>query len=129
MLFTGPILLGVAVGARVLAFSLTPLVRIFRGLIVLGQVLAAGTLLIRIQLFALAVQMRAVAIWSGIVAAAKAVWAGVQWALNAAMLANPIGLLIAGIAALVGGVFLALTVMKNWESVPAARTCPSTIKP
>jgi hypothetical protein len=38
---------------------------------------------------------------------ATAVWAGVQWALNAALTANPIGLVIVAIAALVAGVIYA----------------------
>jgi tape measure domain-containing protein len=42
-----------------------------------------------------------------IVSAATTVWTGVQWLLNAALTANPIGLVIAGIAALVGAVVYA----------------------
>lgn len=38
----------------------------------------------------------------------------IQWAWNAAMTANPIGLVIAGVAALVG---LAYVVYKNWEPI------------
>lgn len=34
-------------------------------------------------------------------------WAAVQWALNAAMMANPLGLIVAGIAALVVGIVIA----------------------
>lgn len=40
-------------------------------------------------------------------ALATQVWAGVQWLLNAALTANPIGLLIVGIAALVAGIVIA----------------------
>ncbi|WP_010665482.1 phage tail tape measure protein [Marinilabilia salmonicolor] len=46
--------------------------------------------------------------------AAQKTWAAVQWALNAAMNANPIGLIIAGIAALTTGIVL---LIKNWEKV------------
>lgn len=49
-------------------------------------------------------------------AAASAVMTGAQWALNAAMMANPIGLVIAGIAALIAIVVL---VAKYWEPLGA----------
>ena len=42
-----------------------------------------------------------------IISGATKVWAAAQWLLNAAMTANPIGLIIAGVAALVAGVVLA----------------------
>ncbi|MEJ7891714.1 MAG: hypothetical protein WKF94_03650 [Solirubrobacteraceae bacterium] len=41
------------------------------------------------------------------VAAATKVWAGVQWLLNAALTANPIGLIVVAIAALAAGVVIA----------------------
>ncbi|MES2867620.1 MAG: hypothetical protein V4703_12830, partial [Actinomycetota bacterium] len=41
------------------------------------------------------------------VAAAQAVWTAAQWALNAALNANPIGLVVLAIAALVGGLIVA----------------------
>ncbi|MDF4652387.1 phage tail tape measure protein [Vibrio parahaemolyticus] len=43
-------------------------------------------------------------------------WASAQWVLNAALTANPIGLIIAGVAALVGVVAL---VVKYWEPLGA----------
>lgn len=43
----------------------------------------------------------------GTIRVATGLWAAAQWALNAAMTANPIGLIIAGVAALVAGVILA----------------------
>lgn len=46
---------------------------------------------------------------SGIARAATATWTGVQWLLNAALTANPIGLIIVGIAALVAIVVLIAT--------------------
>lgn len=51
------------------------------------------------------------------VTATTKVWTGVQWAINAAMTANPIGLIIVAIAALIG--FIVLLVDK-WESWGAA---------
>jgi hypothetical protein len=49
----------------------------------------------------------ATAVASKVAAAATKVWAGVQWLLNAALTANPIGLVIAAIALLVAGIVLA----------------------
>lgn len=65
------------------------------------------------------------ALWTGIVTTATKVWTGAQWLLNAAMTANPIGLIIAGIAALVGIVALAwnkfegfrTVIFKGWEAI------------
>ncbi|MGZ4953591.1 MAG: phage tail tape measure protein [Methylobacter sp.] len=54
-----------------------------------------------------AIQQKALAVWTGTVTAA-------QWLWNAAMTANPIGLVIVGIAAFGA---LAVTVYKNWEPI------------
>lgn len=49
----------------------------------------------------------AAALKAGIVKAATAAWTAVQWLFNAAMSANPIGLIVIAIAALIGGIILA----------------------
>lgn len=51
-----------------------------------------------------AIAMTAYAAVMGIVTTATRIWTGVQWLLNVAMSANPIGLIIIGIAALVAAV-------------------------
>ena len=51
-----------------------------------------------------AIAMTAYAAVMGVVTAGTRIWAGVQWLLNVAMSANPIGLIIIGIAALVAAV-------------------------
>jgi hypothetical protein len=56
-----------------------------------------------------------VATWASTVASKAA--AAAQWLWNAAMAANPIGLIIAGVAALVAGVVL---LVKNWDAVTGA---------
>lgn len=43
-----------------------------------------------------------------------AAWTAIQWALNIAMSANPIGLIIIGIVALIAGIGL---LIKNWDTV------------
>jgi hypothetical protein len=53
------------------------------------------------------IAMIAQAVTTGIVTAA-------QWALNLAMTANPIGLIIAGVALLIGGIYL---LYKHWDTV------------
>ena len=59
-----------------------------------------------IKTAAFAAMAKVQAVWSGIVAGATKVWTGIQWALNAALTANPIGLIVVGIAALVTAVVL-----------------------
>jgi TP901 family phage tail tape measure protein len=51
----------------------------------------------------------------GTVAAVTKIWTGVQWLLNAAMTANPIGLVVVGIALLVGAIIYA------WNNVEGFR--------
>lgn len=67
------------------------------------------------------IAMIAHAAWSGIVKAATVVWTGVQWLLNAALTANPIGLVIIAIAALVAAIVLIATkttwFQTIWENV------------
>lgn len=52
-----------------------------------------------------------------IVSAATKIWTGIQWAWNAAMSANPIGLVIAGVAALIA---IGYALYQNWDRVSAA---------
>lgn len=62
------------------------------------------------------VGMKLRAAWTWVVNAATKAWTAVQWALNAAITANPIGLIIAGVAALGAGIYL---LIKNIKSVIA----------
>jgi phage-related protein len=70
----------------------------------------------------------AVAVAMGVVRAATIAWTAVQWALNAALDANPIGLLVIAIAALVAGIILLwkhsetfrTVVLAVWSAVKAA---------
>lgn len=55
------------------------------------------------------IAMAAHATWMGIVKVATVAWTGVQWLLNAALTANPIGLIIVGIAALIAIIVLIAT--------------------
>jgi hypothetical protein len=65
-------------------------------------------------------KQKAVAIGAAVVTKAVAfgtkAWAAAQWLLNAAMTANPIGLVIAGVAALAASAYFLVT---KWDSVKA----------
>lgn len=52
------------------------------------------------------------------VAAAQMIWTAAQWALNSALLANPITWIVVGIVAAIGTLVLAITwLWKNWDTV------------
>lgn len=62
----------------------------------------------------------AVAAWNGVVKVAQVVsemYAAAQWALNAAMNANPIGLIVIALAALVGGLIYAYKHSETFRSI------------
>lgn len=62
----------------------------------------------------------AVSAWTAattLAAAATKIWAGIQWLWNAAMSANPIGLVIAGIAALVAAMVIAYKKSDTFRAV------------
>jgi TP901 family phage tail tape measure protein len=65
-------------------------------------------------------KQKAVAIGTAVVTKSVAIgtkaWTAAQWLLNAAMTANPIGLVIAGVAALAAGAYFLVT---KWDSVKA----------
>ena len=67
----------------------------------------AASLGTRLQLIALQVQIVAVTAAQKITAAASKAWAAAQWLVNAALTANPIGIVVVAIAALVAGLILA----------------------
>ena len=54
---------------------------------------------------------------SGVVRAATLAWIGVQWLLNAALNANPIGIAVVAIAALVGGIILAYKKSETFRNI------------
>lgn len=54
------------------------------------------------------------AVWQGIVKGATMLWTGAQWLLNVALNANPIGLIVLAIAALVGMIVLVVNQFDSW---------------
>lgn len=59
----------------------------------------------------------AYAISTKVAAGASAIWAGAQWLLNVALDANPIGLVILAVAALVGGIIFAYKHSETFRNV------------
>jgi hypothetical protein len=70
---------------------------------------AYGYTVLGIQAAASAIRIAAVTVAQWAVRAATAAWAAIQWVLDAALDANPIGLVIVAIAALAAGVIYAYT--------------------
>ena len=61
--------------------------------------------------------MKAYAAASAIVKAATAAWTAAQWLLNAALNANPIGLIVIALAALAAGIYLAYTRSETFRNI------------
>ncbi len=60
------------------------------------------------------------AVTSRVVAGATRVWAATQWVLNAALNANPIGLVVAAVALLIGGIILAYKKSETFRNIVQA---------
>jgi len=93
---------------------------------VLSYIIAVNTyriVLMKVAMLAYFIITKAITaatwVYNGVMFAVKAAtlaWTVAQWGLNAAMSANPIGLVIVGIAALIGASYL---IYKNWNRVKA----------
>ena len=73
----------------------------------LAKLAVVGLAALATTLIAVSVASSLVAAAEGVAAAATGVWTGAQWLLNAALDANPIGLVVIAIAALTAGIVLA----------------------
>lgn len=87
--------------------------------LILGIAAAVGVLTVAINAgtivsMAQTVALKAMYLWDNLVIKAKQIWTGVQWALNAAMSANPIALVIAGIVALVAVIYTVIEKTIGW---------------
>jgi TP901 family phage tail tape measure protein len=76
----------------------------------------AAFLALKAQMIASKIAIVAYTIATNAVKIATTVWTGVQWALNAALTANPIGLIILAIVALIAGI---VALVMNWDKVIA----------
>ena len=121
-------IIAVATGIAGLAAAALPLMGVFKTMqfliaafkvpfLLLNKMLATNAAMWLKSKAAMLIQVAAQKIWMGVTKAAAFVGkliTGVQWALNAAMAANPIGLVIAAIVALIAvGVLL----YKNWDLI------------
>lgn len=66
---------------------------------------------------AITITVKALVIWETICTTATKLWAGAQAILNAVMTANPIGLVIAGIVALIGVIVFLCVKIKGWGTL------------
>src|SRR5699024_3377830 len=131
-----PVLVAVGVAIGGLIRFLTPIIGLlvrFSPLIlgIVGAVIAYNRVMGVVRLVALAAALGqttfpgAISVASNVAQKAMAVWtkaaAAAQWLLNAAMSANPIGLVVVAIAALVAGLVLFFTKTETgrqiWETV------------
>ena len=110
ILLLGPALLALSGAVQVVAFALGPLLWAIRAASAAIALARSGTLLLRLQLIALAVAEKVVAVATGL-------WTAAQWLLNVALTANPIGIVIVAIGALVAAVAVAVI---WWDEIVAA---------
>ena len=92
--------LGYAAELGSLAFDISNLIPIFSGF---ATVIKYVTSAEKMQ-----------ALWAGIVSGATSAWTVVQWSLNAALTANPIGLIVVAVAALGAGIAWVISKTEGW---------------
>ena len=110
----GPLLLGLAFAAKAASFAISGLIFYQKAAIIVAAFWEKHLIGLRIQLIAMAV-------WQKIVAAATWLWTAAQWVLNVALTANPIGLIIVGIAALIAIIIaVALVIWKFRDTIIGA---------
>ena len=115
-LFGASSLLVLAAAFKVTSFALGPMALGLKLILALYGFLTSGNVIITAQLYGLAIAQRAMAIWTGIVTAAVKVWTAVQWALNVALTANPIGIVIVAIGLLIAVIALLIIYWDEWTA-------------
>jgi hypothetical protein len=110
--------------AAQLLTKLTPAIAAFAGWLTENQaVLKNFAIAIGVTVVAIKAAAVATAIWSSVqtaAAVATKVWAVGQWLLNAALTANPIGIVVVAIGALVAGVILAYKHSETFRKIVQA---------
>lgn len=97
--------------------------KIMTGLVALkGAFIAVKAVMLSTKVITVALTVASVAYAAAtkVIRAVTIAWTAVQWALNAALLANPIGLIIIAIAALVAGIIYAWTNFEWFRDVVTA---------
>ena len=83
-----------------MAFDISNLIPLFGGF---GKAISFVTNMTKMQ-----------ALWINVVSVATKVWTAVQWLLNAALTANPIGLIVVAVAALIGAITYVISKTEGW---------------
>ena len=110
----GPLLLGLAFAAKAASFAIS-------GLMIAKTAAVAVTGFWSGQLIGLRIALAALTIWQYATTVATGIWTAAQWALNVALTANPIGLIIVGIAALIAIIIaVALVIWKFRDTIIGA---------
>ncbi|MGG7596791.1 phage tail tape measure protein [Pseudomonas sp. WC1] len=117
------VILGMAAGMGLLTFVVglsrstwLSLVTIWKVLTWTGWKSIAMFLYHTVMVSLFVVGMVAMYTWMGLVRGAMLAWQGVIWLVNAALSANPVGLIVIGIAALIAVVVLAVAYWDEWTS-------------
>ncbi len=105
-----PVLAGITKALGLLALKLLPLTTFFT---LIGPLADEAV----IAFVAYKIAITAAAIASGIITVATKAWAAAQWLMNAALAANPIGLVVIAIAALVAGLIIAYKKSETFRNI------------
>lgn len=90
------------------------------GMVASGARVVAMNARVAASIALMGVQSALAAAKTVVIRAATAAWAAVQWVLNAALTANPIGLVVAGLALLAAGIYLAWTRSATFRTIVIA---------
>jgi len=114
---------GALVGLAGGVIVISKLVAAFKGMLAVLRITAAAQWLLNAAVgtnvaitSAAELQIAAYLVWSRLAAVSTKIWAAVQWALNAAFLASPWGLIVVAIAAVVGGIVWAFFHFKAFHN-------------
>ncbi len=108
---------GLAIGVGVLGGVLVTAKVAATGYAIAQGVMAAATGAGTAAIAANSLATGAYAVTTGVVRGATAAWAATQWLLNAAMTANPIGIVVVAIAALAAGLVLAYQKSETFRGI------------
>lgn len=112
-------LVPIAMGFFKIIYNLFPLIKLIAGAFIVWKVAIIGTQLALKGMALIGIIGKVLQFIKIIfmIAKAKGVWAAAQWALNAALNANPIGLVVAAIVVLIA---IIVVVVKYWDQIVAA---------
>jgi hypothetical protein len=123
-----PAITGMVTGVGALVSVIGSVIGFIQQWAVVIGIVAAAFIVAYAQIIIFNIQVALAAVIQGTVAAATSVWTAAQWLLNAALMANPIGLIVAGILLLIAAIVIAYKksdtfraiVQKSWAAIKAA---------